>query len=113
MLRGNSLCRKGTKRLIHPQAIVDKTAQIAEDVEIGPWSYIGPDVTIGSGTVISSHVVIKCSTSIGKDNRIFQFASVGEDCQDKKYKGEPTRLVIGDNNVISPQVSICGNIIIT
>jgi len=106
MLRRNSLCRKGTRRLIHPQAIIDKSAQIAEDVEIGPWTYIGPDVTIDSGTVISSHVVIKRSTSIGKDNRIFQFASIGEDCQDKKYDGEPTRLVIGDNNVIRESCTI-------
>jgi len=86
--------------LIHPQAIVDKTAQVAEDVEIGPWSYIGPEVTIDSGTIISPHVVINGPTTIGKGNRIFQFASVGEGCQDKKYNGEPTRLEIGDNNVI-------------
>jgi len=85
--------------LIHPQAIVDKTAQVAEDVEIGPWSYIGPEVTIDSGTIISPHVVINGPTTIGKGNRIFQFASVGEGCQDKKYNGEPTRLEIGDNNV--------------
>jgi len=92
--------------LIHQQAIVDKTAQIAEDVEIGPWSYIGPNVTIDSGTVISPHVVINGPTTIGKGNRIFQFASVGEDCQDKKYNGEPTRLEIGDNNTIRENCTI-------
>ena len=92
--------------MIHPQAIVDKTAQIAEDVEIGPWSYIGPNVTIDSGTVVSPHVVINGPTTIGKGNRIFQFASVGEDCQDKKYNGEPTRLEIGDNNVIRENCTI-------
>ncbi len=91
---------------IHPQAIVDPTAILASDVEIGPWSYIGPGVEIDSGTVIHSHVVIKGPTRIGKNNRIFQFASVGEACQDKKYKGEPTRLEIGDNNVIRENCTI-------
>lgn len=85
---------------IHPQAIVDPTAQLADDVEVGPWSLIGPGVEIGAGTVIGPHVVVRGPTTIGRNNRIFQFASVGEDCQDKKYRGEPTRLVIGDNNVI-------------
>lgn len=85
---------------IHPQAIVDPAARLADDVEVGPWTYIGPDVEIGAGTVIGPHVVIKGPTTIGKGNRIFQFASVGEDCQDMKYKGEPTRLEIGDHNVI-------------
>lgn len=75
-------------------------------MEVGPWTYIGPDVEIDSGTVISSHVVIKGPTRIGKNNRIYQFASVGEDCQDKKYKGEPTRLEIGDNNVIRESCTI-------
>ncbi|MCY4473150.1 MAG: acyl-ACP--UDP-N-acetylglucosamine O-acyltransferase [Kistimonas sp.] len=86
--------------MIDPRAIVHPSAQLAEDVEVGPFSLIGPDVTIDSGTRVLSHVVIKGPTSIGKNNRIYQFASVGEDCQDKKYRGEPTRLVIGDNNVL-------------
>ncbi len=86
--------------LIHPQAIVDSKAELADDVQVGPWTYIGPDVQIDAGTVIASHVVIKGPTRIGKNNKIYQFASVGEECQDKKYKGEPTRLVIGDDNVI-------------
>lgn len=91
---------------VHPQAIVDPAARLASDVTVGPWTYIGPDVEIGAGTEIMSHVVIKGPTTIGKDNRIFQFASVGEECQDKKYKGEPTRLVIGDRNVIRESCTI-------
>jgi len=86
--------------MIHPTAIIDPAAQIADNVEIGPYSIVGADVEIGEGCVIGPHVVIKGPTSIGKGNRIFQFATIGEDCQDKKYAGEPTRLVIGDNNVI-------------
>lgn len=85
---------------IHPQAIVDPAARLADDVEVGPWTLIGPDVEIGAGTVIGPHVVVRGPTTIGQGNRIFQFASVGEDCQDKKYAGEPTRLEIGDFNVI-------------
>ncbi|MCP5160103.1 MAG: acyl-ACP--UDP-N-acetylglucosamine O-acyltransferase [Hahellaceae bacterium] len=91
---------------VHPQAIVDPSAVLANDVEVGPWSYIGPGVEIDSGTVIHSHVVIKGPTRIGKNNRIFQFSSVGEDCQDKKYQGELTRLEIGDNNVIRENCTI-------
>src|SRR5690554_57020 len=91
---------------IHPQAIVSPSARIAEDVEIGPWTFIGDDVEIGSGTVVHSHVVIKGPTTIGKNNKIFQFSSIGEECQDKKYQGEPTRLIIGDNNVIRENCTI-------
>jgi UDP-N-acetylglucosamine acyltransferase len=86
--------------LIHPQAIVDPSARLASDVTVGPWTYIGPNVEIGAGTRIESHVVIKGPTKIGVNNHIYQFASVGEDCQDLKYDGEPTELVIGDNNTI-------------
>ena len=86
--------------MIHPSAIVDPSARIAESVEIGPFSIIGADVEIGEGTVIGPHVVVRGPTTIGKNNRVFQFASIGEECQDKKYAGEPTTLVIGDNNVI-------------
>ncbi len=92
--------------MIHPQAIVDPKAQLAPDVKVGPWTYIGPDVVIDSGTVIESHVVVKGPTRIGRNNRIFQFSSVGEDTPDLKYKGEPTRLVIGDNNTIRECVTI-------
>src|SRR5690606_11527145 len=92
--------------MIHPTAIIDPKADLAADVEVGPYSVIGPDVTIGAGTVIGPHVVIKGPTRIGANNRIFQFASVGEDCQDKKYQGEPTRLEVGDGNVIREHVTI-------
>lgn len=91
---------------IHPQAIVDPSAILAEDVIVGPWSYIGPNVEIGPGTEIMSHVVVKGPTVIGKNNRIFQFSSIGEECQDKKYAGEPTRLEIGDNNIIRENCTI-------
>lgn len=92
--------------MIHPTALVDKRAELAADVEVGPYSIIGPEVVIGAGTKIGPHVVIKGPTRIGAHNRIFQFASVGEDCQDKKYKGEPTRLEIGDYNDIRESVTI-------
>lgn len=92
--------------MIDPRAIVDPSAKIAEDVEIGPWTIIGPDVEIGKGSRIASHVVLKGPTIIGENNHIFQFSSVGEDTPDLKYNGEPTRLVIGDNNVIREGVTI-------
>ena len=86
--------------MIDSRADIDPRAQLADDVEVGPWTLIGPDVVIESGCRIASHVVLKGPTHIGRNNRIFQFATVGDECQDKKYKGEPTRLEIGDNNVI-------------
>jgi len=86
--------------LIDPSARIHPNAQIADGVEIGPWTLVGADVVIESGCRIASHVVIKGPTRIGKNNQIFQFASVGEACQDKKYRDEPTQLIIGDNNVI-------------
>lgn len=92
--------------MIHESAIVDPSARLGKNVSIGPWTMIGPDVVIGDNCQINSHVVIKGPTEIGKGNKIYQFASVGEDCQDKKYNGEPTRLVIGDNNVIRESVTI-------
>lgn len=92
--------------MIHPSAIVDPSARLADDVEVGPFSVIGPDVEIDAGCVIGPHVVIKGPTRIGKRNRIFQFASVGEDCQDKKYAGEATRLEMGDDNVVRESVTI-------
>jgi UDP-N-acetylglucosamine acyltransferase len=85
---------------IHPTAIIADSASIDDGVEIGPYTIIGDDVTIGSGTRVDSHVVINGPTNIGCDNRIYQFASVGDDPQDKKYRGEPTRLTIGDRNTI-------------
>lgn len=85
---------------VHPSAIVEPGATIGAGVTVGPWTYIGPSVEVGAGTRIYSHVVLKGPTVIGRNNTIFQFSSVGEACQDKKYTGEPTRLVIGDNNII-------------
>jgi UDP-N-acetylglucosamine acyltransferase len=91
---------------IHPTAIVDPGAEIDANVEIGAFSIIGPNVKIASGTVIKSHAVINGHTTIGRDNEIFQFSSVGEANQDKKYNGEPTRLIIGDCNVIRENATI-------
>jgi len=85
---------------IHPTAIVDPAARLAADVRIGAWSIIGPTVEIGAGTTVAEHVVIRGRTQIGARNRIFQFNSIGEQPQDKKYSGEPTALVIGDGNTI-------------
>ncbi|WP_444999821.1 acyl-ACP--UDP-N-acetylglucosamine O-acyltransferase [Halomonas mongoliensis] len=92
--------------MIHPTALVDPAARLADDVEVGPFTVIGPDVEIGPGSRIGPHVVIKGPTTLGARTRIFQFASVGEDCQDKKYAGEPTRLVMGDDNVIREGVTL-------
>lgn len=86
--------------IIHPTAIVAPSAQLAENVEIGAYSIVGEHVSIDEGTVIESHVVIKGRTQIGKNNHIYQFCSLGEIPQDKKYAGEPTQLVIGDDNTI-------------
>lgn len=85
--------------MIHPTAIIEPTAKLGKNVRVGPWTYIGDDVEIGDNCEIASHVVLRGPTTIGQNNRIFQFSSIGEDCQDKKYAGEPTRLVVGDNNV--------------
>jgi UDP-N-acetylglucosamine acyltransferase len=92
--------------LIDPRAIVDPGARLAPDVTVGPWSMIGPDVEIGPGCEIGPHVVIKGPTRIGRDNRFFQFASIGEVPQDKKYHGEDTVLEIGDRNVIREFVTM-------
>ncbi len=86
--------------MIHPTAIVDPAAKIGAHVKIGPYSIIGPHVEIGEHTTIGPHVVIKGHTRIGRENQIFQFSSLGEVPQDKKYAGEPTRLEIGDRNTI-------------
>lgn len=86
--------------MIDKRAVIDSSAQIADGVTIAPFAVIGPDVEIDSGCWIGPHAVIKGPTKIGKENKIFQFSSVGEDPQDKKYQGERTRLEIGDRNVI-------------
>ena len=92
--------------VIHSTAIIDPSATIADNVSIGPYSVIGADVHIGEGCEIASHVVIEGPTTIGKNNRIFQFASIGAEPQDKKFAGEATRLEIGDNNLIRESVTI-------
>lgn len=92
--------------MIHPQAIIDPTAKIADDVSIGPFSVIGADVEIGSGTTVASHVVINGPTKIGCDNRIFQFASVGEKPQDLKFNDDPTELIVGDRNTVREYVTL-------
>ena len=91
---------------IHPTALIDPSASIGEGVSIGPYSVIGADVTIGRGTWIGPHVVINGPTVIGEENRIYQFASIGEAPQDLKYDGEPTRLEIGDRNTIRESATI-------
>lgn len=85
--------------MIDPRAIVSPKAELAPDVTVGAFSIIGPDVILGPGTVVGPHVVINGPTRMGSQNRIHQFASIGDAPQDKKYAGEPTRLEIGDRNV--------------
>ena len=85
---------------IHPTAIVDAAAELDGSVEVGAYSLIGPHVRIGAGTRIGPHCVIEGRTTIGRDNQIFQFNSLGAVPQDKKYAGEPCELIIGDRNVI-------------
>jgi UDP-N-acetylglucosamine acyltransferase len=92
--------------LIDARAVVDPAAKIAADVYIGSYAVIGADVEIGHGSRIEPHVVIKGPTVIGVDNHIFQFASIGDDPQDKKYAGERTRLVIGDRNTIRENTTL-------
>ena len=92
--------------MIHKTAIVDSRAKISDDVTVGPFSVIGSDVEIGKGTKIQSHVSIIGNTKIGKNNNIYPFASLGNDPQDLKYKGEKTKLEIGDNNKIREYVTI-------
>jgi len=92
--------------VIDPHAIVSPQAKLAADVTVGPFSIIGPDVEIGARTVVGPHVVINGPTRIGADNRFFQFASIGDAPQDKKYKGEPTRLEIGDRNIFRESCTV-------
>jgi UDP-N-acetylglucosamine acyltransferase len=92
--------------MIDARAIVSPDARLAADVTVGPFSIIGPQVQIGARTVIGPHAVVNGPTTIGEDNRIFQFASIGDAAQDKKYSGEPTQLVIGDRNVFRESCTI-------
>ena len=91
---------------IHATALVDAKAELAADVTVGPYSVIGANVRIGEGSSIGAHCVVEGHTSIGRDNRIFQFVSVGAAPQDKKYAGEPTRLVIGNGNTLREFVTL-------
>lgn len=92
--------------MIHPSAIIDAGAELDTDVEVGPYTVIGPKVRIGRGSRIGPHVVLRGPTRIGEDSRIYQFASVGEDPQDKKYGGEESFLELGDRNVVREFVTL-------
>jgi len=88
------------QKLIHPTALIDPNAQLDSSVEVGPYSVVGPYVRIGANTRVGAHCVIEGHTTLGKDNQIFQFNSIGAIPQDKKYAGEPCELVVGDRNTI-------------
>ena len=92
--------------MIHQTTLISDSAVIADDVHIGPFTVVGDNVEIGSGTRVDSHVVINGPCIIGKDNHIYQFSSIGDDPQDKKYADEPTRLEIGDRNTIREYCTI-------
>jgi UDP-N-acetylglucosamine acyltransferase len=92
--------------LIDPKAVVAPSASVDESAEIGPYAIIGSDVRIGAGTRVEAHCVIKGPTEIGEDNHFFQFASIGDEPQDKKYRGEATKLVIGNRNTIRENCTI-------
>ncbi|MFV8818274.1 acyl-ACP--UDP-N-acetylglucosamine O-acyltransferase [Haliea sp. E17] len=92
--------------MIHETAIIDPGARLAADVQVGPWSLVGSGVEIGPGTIIEPHVIVRGPTTIGANNHIYQFSSIGEATPDLKYHNEPTRLVIGDNNIIRENVTI-------
>ena len=92
--------------MIHETAIIDPKTKISSNVSIGPYTVIGPDVEIGENTIIHSHVNIAGHTKIGKRNKIYPFASIGNDPQDLKYNGEKTKLIIGDKNIIREYVTI-------
>jgi UDP-N-acetylglucosamine acyltransferase len=85
---------------VHPTAVVDSKAELADGVEVGPYCVIGPKVKVGAATVLESHVVVSGRTTIGRDNRFFPFSAIGGAPQDKKYAGEDTELVVGDGNTV-------------
>ncbi len=93
---------------IHPAAIVDPSARLAPDVEVGAYSIVGADVVIGEGSVVGPHVVVGARTTLGRRNRIFQFASIGEIAQDRKYGGEATTTTIGDDNTFREFATVHG-----
>jgi UDP-N-acetylglucosamine acyltransferase len=92
--------------MIHPSSIISASANIGNNVQIGPFCVIGDNVDIGDNCVFSSHIVVKGHSKIGKNNVFFQFCSIGEDCQDKKYAGEATYLEIGDDNVFRESCTV-------
>ena len=92
--------------MIHPSAIIDPSAKIGNNVTVGPWTTIGADVVIGDDCIIASHEVIKGPTIMGSGNHIYQFSTIGDGTPDLKYNDEPTKLIIGDNNVIREGVTI-------
>ena len=92
--------------MIHKTSIIDSKAEISSNVKIGPYCVIGPNVKIGNNTIIHSHVNIMGNTEIGKNNKIYPFASIGNDPQDLKFNGEETKLIIGDKNIIREYVTI-------
>lgn len=92
--------------MIHPTSLVSASAKIGSNVEIGPFCIVGDDVELGDGCRLTSHVVLRGPSRFGKNNTFYQFCSIGEDCQDKKYAGERTFLEVGDNNVFREQVTI-------
>lgn len=92
--------------IVHPTAIVDATAELADDVTIGAYAILGRNVRIGEGSIVGPHAVIAARTTLGKRNHVFQFASIGEIPQDRKYAGDPTTTAIGDDNVFREYVSV-------
>jgi len=98
--------RSAAQAAIHPTALIDPNAELAPGVTVGAYSIIGPQVQVGAGTTIGPHVVLTGHTRIGRDNRIFAFSSIGEQPQDKKYAGEPTRVEIGDGNTFREYCTI-------
>ena len=92
--------------MIDERAVIHPKAQLGQNVSLGPFAYIGEGVVIGDDCVIESHVVIKGPTIIGRGNHFYQFGSIGEACQDKKYQGESTQLIIGDYNIFRESVTV-------
>ncbi|RDV24409.1 acyl-ACP--UDP-N-acetylglucosamine O-acyltransferase [Alteromonas aestuariivivens] len=92
--------------MIHSSAVISEKAVLGKNVTVGPFCVIGDDVTLGDGCVLESHVVIKGPSKIGRNNHFYQFTSIGEDCQDKKYAGERTELIVGDDNVFREGVTV-------
>ncbi len=99
------------EKLIHETAIVSPDAKLGKNVQIGAYSIIGPNVKLGDNNIIGPHVVIEGHTTIGSGNKFFQFSSIGADPQDYSYKGEPTRVTIGDNNLFREFITVnCGTL---